>query len=154
MHVAAGALRVCWCPDPSRTRLGVALVAGCRGAGLMCFGWRAADKPPGALASSFLWCELMQPVDLAAALSERGFTAGEAGALLDAAPPLQFSICYGARADCRAECEVSRLRRPRCSRSPNSSTALRCLPCVSCMPMCCRSLDVTGAADHLSMFVC
>lgn len=62
----------------------------------------------GAIASSFLWCELMQPIDLMAALSdERGFTSVEAAALLDTSPPMQFSICYGARTDCRAECEVS-----------------------------------------------
>lgn len=52
----------------------------------------------------------MQPVDLMAALvSERGFSEPEAAALLDASPPLQFSICYGARWDCRAVCEVSML---------------------------------------------
>lgn len=62
----------------------------------------------GAVASSFLWCELMQPIDLMAALSsERGFSVSEAAALLDASPPMQFSICYGGRTDCRVECEVS-----------------------------------------------
>ena len=66
----------------------------------------------GAIAASFLWCELMQPVDLMAALvSDRGFSEPEAAALLDASPSLQFSICYGARLDCRAVCEVSQLLR-------------------------------------------
>jgi hypothetical protein len=64
----------------------------------------------GAIAASFLWCELMQPVDLMAALvSDRGFSEPEATALLDASPSLQFSICYGARLDCRAVCEVGQL---------------------------------------------
>ena len=54
----------------------------------------------------------MQPVDLMAALvSDRGFSEPEAAALLDASPSLQFSICYGARLDCRAVCEVGQLLR-------------------------------------------
>ena len=103
----------------------------------------------GAIAASFLWCELMQPVDLVAALvSDRGFSEPEAAALLDASPSLQFSICYGARLDCRAVCEVRQLLHFR-----SVPMMLGCCCCnlagssgIGCLALC--------ACGHIDMLMC
>ena len=65
-----------------------------------------AGAVPGAVASSFEWCELMQPVDLVAALQYCGFSRPQACQLLDAGLPLEFSLCFGARNGGGSKCEV------------------------------------------------
>ena len=62
----------------------------------------AARPPPfGAIAASFAWCEVVQEVDLVAALVRgRGWAEADAAAWLDAGPTLELSVWVGGRADC------------------------------------------------------
>ncbi|KAK9832784.1 hypothetical protein WJX81_000752 [Elliptochloris bilobata] len=61
----------------------------------------------GALASSYMWSEIMQAVDLRTELLRRGFSGEEAEAYLDAGAPLHLTVWYGGRTDCAGVADVS-----------------------------------------------
>ena len=64
----------------------------------------AAPPPFGAIASSFAWCEVVQVVDLVAALVRgRGWEPAAAAAWLDAGPTLELGVWVGGREDVPAE---------------------------------------------------
>ncbi|BDA48500.1 probable f-box only protein 6 [Coccomyxa sp. Obi] len=60
----------------------------------------------GALASSYQWCEVMQPVDLLLELQKRGMQREEAEQYLDGGPELTFAVWVGARRDCPSVAQV------------------------------------------------
>ncbi|EIE27682.1 hypothetical protein COCSUDRAFT_64332 [Coccomyxa subellipsoidea C-169] len=60
----------------------------------------------GALASSYQWCEVMQPVNILLELRRRGMETEEAEQYLDSGPEITFAVWYGGRFDCPSMAEV------------------------------------------------
>ncbi|CAL5223908.1 g6505 [Coccomyxa viridis] len=60
----------------------------------------------GALASSYLWCEVMQAVDVHMELQKRGMSHACAEAYLDGGPELTFAVWCGGRNDCASIAKI------------------------------------------------